>query len=235
MNTGRRNLSEYISWLFKSYQELQQNRELHISHKVIGHEQDDRGQYIVKIHVIGKNLAYQTTPEEILANDQVTECFSTKDIRTISYLACENLKEPTHELIGQKFIRDANKYFFKLRHGQTGEEVEKSAEEISSDPTLIKGLTPEDAHKIGYVTANQQINYEAPKHHEFMGQRFVRSLNKFFFKFKHNITGEEIEKSAEEISANPELIQSMTSADAHKVGYVAANEQIKQERLSHCH
>jgi hypothetical protein len=234
MRTPRKSISEYLTWILKIYQELQQNREFHISHRLAGHERNDQGQYLVQIHVIGKNIIYKISPEKILENDQATGCFSTKDIRAISFLACENLKEPTHELLGQKFAREENKYVFKVRHGKTGEELERSAEQISADPSLIKGLTPADAHKIGYITANEQIKYEKPKQHEFLGQRFARGLNKFFFKFKLNTTGEEIEKSAGELSVNLDLLQSMSPLDAHKVGYVAANEQVKQERLSTC-
>jgi hypothetical protein len=96
-----------------------------------------------------------------MADDNLLESFSRKDIRLLTYLACEDIKEPTHEILEQKFIRNMNKFFFKLKHGKTGEEMEKSAEEISTNPELIKSLSPEDAHKIGYVTANQMIKSES--------------------------------------------------------------------------
>lgn len=39
----------------------------------------------------------------------------------------KNLMTSCLEILGQKFIRDMNKFFFKLKHGKTGEEMEKSA------------------------------------------------------------------------------------------------------------
>lgn len=155
--------SDYIKSMIEIYAELRAQQSGNITHRLADYRKNVKGEYEVTVQLTGKVLAFKTTPKQILADDSLLESFSKKDIRLLTYLACEDIKEPTHEILGQKFVRTMNKFFFKLKHGKTGEEMEKSAEEISSDPEIIKLLSPEDAHKIGYVTANEQFKQEKDK------------------------------------------------------------------------
>ena len=159
MSKDKKYLSACLQWFARNYETLRHNKEFLAegSHRVVGHHKNKHGKYEVTIHLIGKPVSFDILPEEILAKDNWIESFSKKDIRALTYLANENLKNPVHELVGQRFVRNLNQFFFKLKHGITHEETEKSAEEISADPQIIKSLDPLDAHKIGYVTANEQI------------------------------------------------------------------------------
>ena len=152
--------NDFLKWMIEAYAELRSEQAGKLTHRVIDYKKTPAGEYEASIQLIGKSLAFKAAPKEILANDDMLESFSKKDIRLLTYLACEDIKTPTHEILGQKFIRNMNKFFFKLKHGKTGEEMEKSAEDISANPDLIKSLSPEDAHKIGYVTANEQFKKE---------------------------------------------------------------------------
>ena len=152
--------SNYMRWMIEAYAELRAEQTGHVTHRLVDYKKNEKGDYQVTVQIAGKNLTFKSTPQKIMANDEIFESFSKKDIRLLTYLACEDIKEPLHKVLGQKFIRNMNQFFFKLKHGKTGEEIEKSAEEISADPALIKGLSPEDAHKIGYVTAGEQVKKE---------------------------------------------------------------------------
>jgi hypothetical protein len=151
---------DYIKLMVEAYAELRAQQAGQITHRVVEYNKNENGQYQITVQITGKSLIFKTSPQEIMADDGLLESFSRKDIRLLTYLACEDIKEPKHEVLSQKFIRNMNQFFFKLKHGKTGEEMEKSAKEISADPALIKALSPEDAHKIGYVTANEQIKEE---------------------------------------------------------------------------
>lgn len=153
-------VGDYFKWMIEAYAEIRSERAGHVSHRVVDYAKNEKGDYEISVQLIGKSLVFKAAPKEIMADDDMLESFSKKDIRLLTFLACEDIKELKHEILGQKFIRNMNKFFFKLKHGRTGEEMEKSAEEISADPNLIKSLRPEDAHKIGYVTANEQVKYE---------------------------------------------------------------------------
>lgn len=150
----------YIKWMIEAYAEIRAGQADHITHRIVDYGKDEKGENEVMIQVVGRSLVFKASPKKIMSDDGVLESFSKKDIRLVTYLACEDIKELKHEILGQKFIRNMNKFFFKLKHGRTGEEMEKSAEEISADPALIKSLHPEDAHKIGYVTANEMVKKE---------------------------------------------------------------------------
>ena len=153
-------ISNYIKWMVEAYAELRAEQAGQVTHRIVEYNMTTSGQHEVAVQISGKNLVFKTSPQEIMADDRLLESFSKKDIRLLTYLACEDIKEPTHEVLGQKFIRNMNQFFFKLKHGKTGEEMEKSAEEISANPELIKQLTPQDAHKIGFVAAGDSVKKE---------------------------------------------------------------------------
>jgi hypothetical protein len=153
-------ISNYIKWMIEAYAELRAEQAGQVTHRIVEHNKDASGQHEITVQISGKNLVFKTSPQEIMADDRLLESFSKKDIRLLTYLACEDIKEPTHEVLGQKFIRNMNQFFFKLKHGKTGEEMEKSAEEISANPELIKQLSPQDAHKIGFVAAGDSVKKE---------------------------------------------------------------------------
>ncbi len=153
-------LNYYVKWIIETYAQMRAEQASNVMRRVIGYNKTSDKKYEVSIQLIGKSVAFKSNPRELLSDDIMLESFSKKDIKLLTYLACENAKAPTHEILGQKFIRNINKFLFRLKHNKTGIEIEKSAEEISSDPHLIKELSPEDAHKIGYVTANEQFKLE---------------------------------------------------------------------------
>lgn len=153
-------LNNYLKLMVKAYAEIRSKQTQHAIYRLIDHKKNNTGEYEITVQLIGKSLVFKSTPKEIMANDDLLESFSKKDIRLLTYLACQDIQEPKYEILGQKFIRNMNKFFFRLKHAKTGEEMEKSATEISADSSLIKSLTPEDAHTIGYVTANEQIKEE---------------------------------------------------------------------------
>lgn len=161
--TESKKFSDHMKLFFEAYARLKAQENGHITNRVSDYAKNENGEYEVNVQMIGKNVIFKTTPKQVMVDNFLLESFSKSDIRLLTYLACEDIKEPTHEVLGQKFVRTLNKFFFKLKHGKTGQEIEKSAEEISADPSLIKQLKPEDAHVVGYVTANEQIKAEKIK------------------------------------------------------------------------
>lgn len=78
---------EYTAWLLKKYndqQQLQQN-----IYRVVEIKQSSSGQYKLIIQVIGKSTVFVCTPQELVTNDRMLEGFSKKDVRAITYFACE--------------------------------------------------------------------------------------------------------------------------------------------------
>ncbi|OGT38637.1 MAG: hypothetical protein A3F12_05865 [Gammaproteobacteria bacterium RIFCSPHIGHO2_12_FULL_38_14] len=141
-------LFEYTILIFKKYghqQQIQANIYRILDVKQIA------GQYKLIIQVIGKSIAVECTPEEIISNDALLDGFSKKDIRTITYLACEQYQTPKYKIIMQEFCDAFNNVLFKLKKYDTNEIVSKTAGQIVLDKNLINNLSQEDACCISYA------------------------------------------------------------------------------------
>ncbi len=63
----------------------------------------------------------------------------------------------------------------------------------------------------------------------FVGQRFDREEQHFKFCFMEVKTQHQFEWTAMEIAREPQLISELPAQDAFKIGYVLANEAMRQE------
>jgi hypothetical protein len=112
------------------------------------------------IQVIGKSTVIKCTPDEIVANDQMIEGFSKKDIRMITYLACIHANKPKYKIDTQEFCDTIKKIKFRLKKFGSNEIVSKTADQISLDKNLINKLSQEDVCSISYTAGyeNSFIN-----------------------------------------------------------------------------
>ena len=135
----------YAAWLLKKYSD-QQN-----IYRVVEIKQSSGCHYKLAIQIIGKSTVVECTPHEIVANDQMLEGFSKKDIRAITFFACEQSKKPKYKVVMQEFCDTFNKILFKLKKHDSDEIVLKTAGQISLDKNLINDLSQEDACSISYT------------------------------------------------------------------------------------
>lgn len=145
---------KYTAWLLKRYsdqQQIQQN-----IYRVFEVKQSSFGQHKLAIQVIGKSIVVECTPQEIAENDQMLEGFSKKDIRVITYFACEQNKKPRYKIIMQEFCDAFNKILFKLKNRDSDEIILKTAGQISLDKNLLNNLSQEDVCSISYAAGYEQ-------------------------------------------------------------------------------
>lgn len=157
MNTKSSSLLEYFNWVLKKYQELQQHTHQSDAFRIAEVKHNKADECIIKIQLIGKSTIFECTPNEIVANDQILEGFSKKDIRTLTYFATQEIKKPKHKILVQEFCETLNKIKFKLGMRDSKKPIEKTAEQISLDKELLNNLNAADAHLIGYTTAIEQM------------------------------------------------------------------------------
>ncbi|OGT36245.1 MAG: hypothetical protein A3F11_06810 [Gammaproteobacteria bacterium RIFCSPHIGHO2_12_FULL_37_14] len=149
---------EYTAWFLKRYgdqQQIQQN-----IYRVVEVKQSSLDQYKLAIQIIGKSTVVECTPQEIVANDRMLEGFSKKDIRAITYFACEQSKKPKYKIIMQEFCDTFNKILFKLKKYDSDEIILKTAGQISLDKHFINNLSQEDACSISYAAGYEQSSHE---------------------------------------------------------------------------
>jgi hypothetical protein len=157
-------ITEYIAWLFKEYYKLKQEVTEKAGYRLIKIDESNSGRVELTIQLIGKTTTFKATPEEILADDALTELFSAKDIRTITYFACQQIKKPKSQLVLKRFCEKLNRIVFGVSNVIKQDIEEKTAQDISLDKDLIKNLSPEDAHIIGFTAASEhEVSVEIEK------------------------------------------------------------------------
>lgn len=147
---------QYTNWILKKYTELQLSPDTTI-YRIVQINQTSSG-YKLIIQVVGKCSVITCTPQEIVAEDRFLEGFSKKDVRTIVYLACNEIKQPRYKIIVQEFCAKFNRILFRLKKRNTGEVIEKTAREITLDKHIINNLSTEDACSINYVAGYEHAH-----------------------------------------------------------------------------
>lgn len=140
---------ENVALLLKKYNEQTQNQHNNIYRILEVKRCPSTGHSKLIVQVVGKSSIFEATPQEIVAVDNLLEGFSKKDVRAITYLACEQLKKPKYKIVIQEFCETYNKMKFKLK--RNNEEVVKTASQIIKDKKLINDLNKEDVSSISYI------------------------------------------------------------------------------------
>jgi len=150
---------EYISYLFKNYTAVQQVQ-LQNRCSISSIQQTKNGTKII-FQIIGKSIFMESSPQEILSNNDFTECFSKKDIQKIIYAQIndqnENQFNQNLKLIYQEFNAEDGKTKFVLKDKKENITL-KTASEIILDKKIVKKLTQEDAINIGYIAGYEHSN-----------------------------------------------------------------------------
>lgn len=148
-------IQNYLRLVIANYQIVKQ-QSLKDTYRIV-EKSLKNGKIVFTVQMVLKNLVFELTPEEIMNDDRLLEGFSRKDVRTITYYACEESKKPKTKIIFQEFCEKVNKMVFGIRkNAQPNTEI-KTAAELSADPEQIKEFSNEDAHTIGYIAATELI------------------------------------------------------------------------------
>jgi len=123
-------------------------------YRVVSIEKDKHADYEVVVQLIGKSTVFKMKPEEILADDKMTDQFSPRDVRTLTYLGYLDINSPKYRILAKKLSEKDNRMLFALhKKGEKSLHI-KTATEISQDKEILKQIDQQDAHMIGYTVAN---------------------------------------------------------------------------------
>jgi hypothetical protein len=127
------------------------------TYRVANIEKDTNDEYIATIQIIGKNITFTAKPEEILADDLMTERFAPRDLRTLTYLGYLGMNSPKYKILAKRLSEDTDKMLFAIKKKGAAEIEVKTAVEISTNPEILKSLNQEDAHMVGHTTAMEHM------------------------------------------------------------------------------
>lgn len=124
--------------------------------RVIKIEKESTDNYTVKIQLINKSSISTMKPEEILADDNLTNQFSPLDVRTLTYLGYLGINSPQYKILAKQLSDKNDQTLFALHKKGENKKIIKTANEISSEDDILTQLNPKDAHMIGLTTAMEQ-------------------------------------------------------------------------------
>lgn len=122
-------------------------------YRIISINQDNEGNYVAEIQVVNKGHIFKMSPEEILANDEMTDRFSQRDIRTLTYLGYLGINAPKYAILAQRLSATDNKLIFAIKERGQKKALIRTVEQITSDTKSIAEFDQKDAHLIGYTAA----------------------------------------------------------------------------------
>ena len=125
-------------------------------YRVVSIDEDETGNFIAIIQVINKTHVFKMKPEEILENDKMTDAFSPRDVRALTYLGYLGINAPKYKVLAKRLSDKDSTLIFALQERGKKKPVIKTADEISGDGNLLKELGQKDAHMIGYTSASER-------------------------------------------------------------------------------
>lgn len=134
-----------------------QNRKTKHLFQVLSVEADEFEQYVALIQVTGKSEKFRMKPAEILLNDKMTNSFSQCDIRLLTCLGYLEISSPKLKVVSLDLLEADKQIRFTILERGNKTPILKTAADISLDKQLIEGLSPTDAHMIGYAAASEQF------------------------------------------------------------------------------
>jgi hypothetical protein len=146
-------LQQVVAW-FKSYQQAYEQINPPAIYRIVDIKKNQKHETILTVQVIGKAVIFHYSPIDIVRDDRLLEGFSKRDIRTITWFAQQELTAPKYTVTTQ--MTDGDQTVFRLQKVGDTKYIEKHAQEISLDPEMMKSLSAEDAHLIGYVSASEK-------------------------------------------------------------------------------
>lgn len=129
--------------------------------RIIAIEKDKKENYLVITQLTNKSEIIKMKPEEILADDKLTDCFSPRDVRTLTYLGYLGINTPKYKILAQRLSQTDNHLIFALQERSSDTPIIKTASEISMNDEILSSLHPKDAHRVGYLSASERETIEA--------------------------------------------------------------------------
>jgi hypothetical protein len=155
-------MNKLLTWYQNFKKQWHEARELQVlrpSYRLIDISMDENDNYIARIQIISKSITFNSSPEEILASNEMVDQFSPRDIRTLTYLGYLGINSPKYKILAQRLSQN-DQVVFALKKRGSDESVVKTADEIMKDNDVLKALASEDAHLVGYTAASDQYKLE---------------------------------------------------------------------------
>ena len=152
-------ISKKIKNIFTTIKIEQEKNIYKPNYKIIQILENEDNQHHVVIKLINKNLIFNVKPEEVLANDDLVDQFSPRDVRALTYLGYLGINSPKYKILAKKLSKN-EKITFVIRKKGDPKIITKTANEIIQEADIIRQMNPTDANTVGYTLASEAIQDE---------------------------------------------------------------------------
>lgn len=151
------NISNKLQWLRQQYRAYKSYSTRHTQgYRLLSFNTGEQQPANLTIQISGTTNTVNMNPYDILADEQMVQQFSSSDIRTITYLACQ-IPQVNRRILAQRFCPETGNILFTLKDAH-GEPVELDTKTIAKDKDIIAKLSPQEAYTIGFTTATEWAN-----------------------------------------------------------------------------
>lgn len=146
--------------VFKNIKNLFQLKDKNHCYRLISISQNQDGNYTAVVQIVNKNITFKIKPEEILSDDDMTDSFSQRDIRTLTYLGYLGINAPKYTILAKRLSETDNNFLFAIKERDSKKPIVRTASQISDNESFITGFNQKDAHAIGYTAAMESVMSE---------------------------------------------------------------------------
>lgn len=129
------------------------------SYRLISIRKTGTDEYLATIQLIGKRVTFEMKPEEILSDDNLTDKFLPRDIRSLTYLGYLGINSPKYQILAQQLVNNEQIVFAIHKKGTKNIDL-KTATQISQDKAIIENLPHEDIHTVVFTVAKESMQKE---------------------------------------------------------------------------
>ena len=151
---------EIIKRVIKNLGSLMEKSSKTPIYRVVEIERSHDNSYCIIIQKRYSSQTLKLKPETILSDDALTDSFSPRDIRTLTYLGYLGIHAPQYKILAKNLNKKDKKLHFELQQKGKKKTIVKTAEEIAKDKSILNKLSQKDAHEIGFVAATQHTDSE---------------------------------------------------------------------------
>jgi hypothetical protein len=123
-------------------------------------KKNEKGIYKATIQVIGKKEIFKMKPEEILADDRLTELFHPFDIRLLTYLGYCGINTPQYKILAKKILSDESLQFALYDNKNDQVSYMNSDNIPTAEPTIISNMDSMDAYDLGFNHGRKSLILE---------------------------------------------------------------------------
>jgi hypothetical protein len=157
-------IANFINLFVSSFREFFEEGKRIFPFKVVDAKYcPEKRQTIFVIKTAGQNIVIEKAAQELVLDDAFLSGLSPLDSRAITYMACIEKNAPENTIVAAEYSDEHNDMLLHVKDNKNNEIKIMTAHEASKNKSLIKKLTQDDAHRVGYLFGVKSMSIDHKK------------------------------------------------------------------------